>query len=297
MNIEINKKIFTQENLTDMILSCYDKTNFASKLGFTYFNGKISKKIDEIISKNNLDSSHFDSKKKHKARRKYPIIKKNCPVCNLKFDTQIGNKEERTTCSYKCSNIYFNSIRHTTESKKKTSDALNAFHVGNGTSARRDIICNYCQNIFSTKRYFRKFCSVVCAAKSNWNNIEYRKNLTNQANDRVKSGVHKGWAGRSKLKPSFPEQVTMEVLNELGVSNYLREKKVGSWFIDFAFEESKIAIEIDGKQHEEPVRKAKDKIKDEYLIKNGWKVFRIKWGKLTKEFRFNLKIRLMSILL
>jgi very-short-patch-repair endonuclease len=58
----------------------------------------------------------------------------------------------------------------------------------------------------------------------------------------------------------------------------------------------KIAIEIDGRQHELPERKAKDKIKDDYLVSYGWKVFRIKWQKLTKEFRDELKNKIIMIL-
>ena len=34
-------------------------------------------------------------------------------------------------------------------------------------------------------------------------------------------------------------------------------------------------IKIDGKQHEE--RKDKDKIKDDYLISEGWDIIRVKW--------------------
>lgn len=53
-----------------------------------------------------LDVSHFT---KNGKRRKYNIEEKLCPVCDSVFETKIGSKEERTTCSYGCSNIYFRS--------------------------------------------------------------------------------------------------------------------------------------------------------------------------------------------
>lgn len=49
------------------------------------------------------------------------------------------------------------------------------------------------------------------------------------------------------------------------------------YFIDFAFLNIKVAVELDGKCHfiHGEKRKDHDKIKDEHLIKNGWKIFRI----------------------
>ena len=42
-------------------------------------------------------------------RRKYNRIKKNCPVCGNEFETLENHKNEKTTCSYSCSNSYFRS--------------------------------------------------------------------------------------------------------------------------------------------------------------------------------------------
>lgn len=48
-------------------------------------------------------------------------------------------------------------------------------------------------------------------------------------------------------------------------------------FIDFALPDRKIAIEIDGKQHEQESRAQSDRKKDSLLIEQGWTVHRIKW--------------------
>ncbi len=103
----------------------------------------------------------------------------------------------------------------------------------------------------------------------------------------IKNGTHKGWASRDKLKPSYPEQYIIKLLNELNIIT-IREYKVGKWFVDFANIDKKLALEIDGKQHEYADRKASDEIKDEFLKNNGWNILRIKWKKITKEFREEL---------
>ena len=54
----------------------------------------------------------------------------------------------------------------------------------------------------------------------------------------------------------------------------IREYSVFPYFIDFAFVDLKIAIEIDGSQHLKKERHERDILKDELLNDNGWKVIR-----------------------
>ena len=84
-------------------------------------------------------------------------------------------------------------------------------------------------------------------------------------------------AWRQKNK-SYPEAMFEKFLYENGYADkYLiqREYSFFPYFIDFAFVDLKIAIEIDGSQHLEEKRQKKDKEKDELLQNNGWKVIRI----------------------
>jgi very-short-patch-repair endonuclease len=71
---------------------------------------------------------------------------------------------------------------------------------------------------------------------------------------------------------SYPEQQFEKFLKEYGYADkYLIEREVSifPYFIDFAFSDLKIAIEIDGSQHLEEKRKESDNKKDELLQKNG----------------------------
>jgi len=79
-------------------------------------------------------------------------------------------------------------------------------------------------------------------------------------------------------KKSYPEEFFTKVIeNEFKNKNYTNEFPVGIYSIDFAWVEKKLAIEIDGQQHEKPEYKARDNRKDLKLKQEGWKLLRIKW--------------------
>jgi very-short-patch-repair endonuclease/predicted nucleic acid-binding Zn ribbon protein len=294
MTIYLEK--FSKEDLLKIVFSSFDKTELATKLGFSYFNGRISNQITDLLDSHGISTDHFDSSKKVKARRKYPIIKKKCPVCNKEFETQVGNKEERVTCSYSCSNTFFATTRHTDCANSKASNTLKVYHQDNGTARTtytKD--CPVCKASFQSVKEEQITCSNKCAGVLRNQNPVVIERLRDSANQRVANGTHSGWASRKNLKPSFPEKVVFDILAELNI-RLEREHKCGKWFIDFADINRKIAIEIDGKQHEWPDRKVSDMRKDTYLISEGWQVHRIKWQKLTKDFREEVKKKLSNIL-
>ena len=86
-------------------------------------------------------------------------------------------------------------------------------------------------------------------------------------------------AWRKRNLPSYPEQCFIKFLNEKGYDKKFlieREKSIFPYYIDFAFVDIKLAIEIDGSQHFlDEERKQRDLHKNEVLQNNGWKVLRI----------------------
>lgn len=77
---------------------------------------------------------------------------------------------------------------------------------------------------------------------------------------------------------SYPEKLFKMKVEELELDKkylIIRERSFFPYFIDFAFENEKVAIEIDGKQHELTERRESDREKDDLLIKDGWRVYRI----------------------
>ncbi len=65
------------------------------------------------------------------------------------------------------------------------------------------------------------------------------------------------------------------ILEEIG---YSREFIIGPYIVDFALSESKTVIEIDWYRHQRSSVIEKDRLRDSYLHRRGWKVIRIrKW--------------------
>lgn len=86
-------------------------------------------------------------------------------------------------------------------------------------------------------------------------------------------------AWRKRNKPSYPEECFIKFLQERGYDKKFlieREKSVFPFFIDFAFVDVKLAVEIDGSQHIlDDVRKQRDIEKNKVLKSNGWKLLRV----------------------
>lgn len=85
---------------------------------------------------------------------------------------------------------------------------------------------------------------------------------------------------------SYPEKLFLNKITELKLNEkylIIREKSVFPYFIDFAFENQKLAIEIDGSQHNNIDRKESDIKKDILLNSIGWIVLRFTANKIKFE--------------
>jgi very-short-patch-repair endonuclease len=278
--MQIKGRDYSINELQKIADSCFDRTAFIMALGWTYYNGRMSKKVDEIVKETDISIEHFDATKKNKERRKYPIVKKICPVCGKEFETQLGGNEERITCSYSCSNVYFATNRYTEKAKKKISESMIKWAEKTGVSEVG------VERIYVNGHVYRVYDKICLTCGKSFKGIKKR---------RYCSQTCSAWLARHNVLPSFPERVVMNILQELSLS-LEREFNVGRWFIDFADIGRKIAIEIDGGQHLLPERRSKDKIKDAFLISQGWQVNRIPWKRLTKESREELKNTIHRIL-
>lgn len=85
-------------------------------------------------------------------------------------------------------------------------------------------------------------------------------------------------AWRKRNLPSYPESCFIKFLTEKGYDKKFlieREFAIFPFYIDFAFVDIKIAVEIDGSQHLEPEYKKRDEEKNKLLLKEGWKILRL----------------------
>ena len=98
-----------------------------------------------------------------------------------------------------------------------------------------------------------------------------------------REGRHPGWKHiNENSNISYPERFLKKLMNNLYQNHLILEHfSFGKYFLDFAFIDIKLDLELDGQQHfrTEQARK-KDKEREKFLELNGWKIYRIAWLEL-----------------
>lgn len=159
--------------------------------------------------------------------------------------------------------------------------------------------CKNCGNEYTVKDIVRGRRVKYCSDKCKWEGIAKINKVKNKeiTLQQIKDGTHQGWKSRNIT--SFPEKFFKKVLDYNNIT-YIREKPIlkkslgmdnpYNYFLDFYIEKNnkKIDLEIDSKIHTYPERKKSDEIRDYYLKKNGYIVYRIPWKNIRykpgKEF-------------
>jgi very-short-patch-repair endonuclease len=280
---------YGKENILQAIISSKSYEMACKKLGVS--NGPNHRNnFKQFIQLNQIDISHFDRSWSQKAQKKYFSFQKSCLICNNIFTCKPSKKGEQQTCSKKCSNIFSSSKRMTEKTKEKIKKSLSNYNLNRKTIGINTIknlkitrLCPVCEKEYIPSAIKVKTCSISCGNKLKCT-PEYRKKLSDLQKKRVKEGRHNGWSTRNVA--SYPEKYFQKKLSALGFNykfNYpIKKKDLGvnescNYFLDFYFEDKKLDLEIDGKQHFYPDRVESDKVRDDLLNKYGIKVFRIKW--------------------
>lgn len=142
-------------------------------------------------------------------------------------------------------------------------------------------------------RLFNKTCSIECGNKlsglkqkesyiknPNKREIKRLQRLKYLSNNNNK--LHTAWGKRANRKMSFLEQWFVDNILEKNVEFFnsfdiINEFHIQKYCCDFAFLNLKLDVELDGKQHfcNGENRVKHDIERDETIINNGWKVYRI----------------------
>lgn len=110
---------------------------------------------------------------------------------------------------------------------------------------------------------------------------DHKKSLSEAMKKSHRSGNHPGWShiNTNPERMSRPEKKFYGLLKSNGILEKYKIKyglSVSKYFLDFAFLDYKIDVEIDGVQH---IRNESninhDKIRDKFLTDEGWSVYRI----------------------
>lgn len=218
---------------------------------------------------------------------KYNENPKKCKFCDKPLDY---NHRKKTFCNSSCAASYNNIGRVLSEETKRKIGDEQPKPIWRTITPTK--LCPECKNDFKPKRKNQIFCSKECALNNNFGSEISKEKIRQKVKERIENGTFSGWKSRINRNPSYPEKYFIDLLNNENIIGWTREHSMDKYFIDFAFIDKKIALEIDGKQHEYKDRKEKDIKKDEVLKENGWNVFRIKWynpindinkGKLYKQ--------------
>lgn len=207
-----------------------------------------------------------------------------CNICDREFKNKGGYVSHVKTCDYvntiktEIITLYVDSFMGINEIGKK-------FNIGKNTII--DVLGDKKRTLsegikIARKKYPERYiCSEETKEKIRIKRIQYMKDNPDKTAWRT-----------SNL--SYPEKLflnKLELLNWGEKYSIIREFCVFPYFIDFAFVNEKVAIEIDGSQHLLDDRRVKDIEKDELLINNGWSVIRIS----EKEVKTNLDEIMLKI--
>lgn len=162
------------------------------------------------------------------------------------------------------------------------------------TLSIREVCKKYSIN---SKEWVRKLLGENIRNFSEANKIAHKKYPNNyKLSEETKDKIRKARLNWMKEHPeqtawrlknmSYPEKCFQKILEDNGLNKkYLiyREYSVFPYFIDFAFINEKLAVEIDGSQHLEEDRKKRDVKKDKLLLSKGWKILRIAANEVTHD--------------
>lgn len=117
--------------------------------------------------------------------------------------------------------------------------------------------------------------------KSNYKmSDETKQKISKKLSKAHSEGRHPGWShiNLDKSRRSYPEKIIYNLKNNDFFQLLMEEKyPFGKYFLDFAFINKKIDLEIDGEQHYKEEAIIYDNIRNQYLNDNGWIVYRISW--------------------
>lgn len=198
-----------------------------------------------------------------------------CEICNKSF----GNKGALFAHKKSCRKLFHEKdkiISLYVDDKLSIRMIRNIYHVG------ADIISNIIGDNLRSREDINKIISIKSSGRRHTE--ESKKKIGDSTKKWMKENPEKTAWRLSNL--SYPEKIFQNKLKELGLDRkyqIVRERSFYPYYIDFAFENQKIAVEIDGSQHENEDRKESDRKKDLLLTENGWRVLRFSAKKISRE--------------
>ena len=230
-------------------------------------------------------------------------IKKNCPICGTEFEDKISG--DRVTCSYKCgrksSGKKMKGNKHAQGNKpwnkgltKETDKRLMSISKKSSEQMHREYKSGIRDRFEITKKAHEavkkygqpklrgKPGPMLGRTKANGLFAEhsgFQKGKDNFVNKHPEK--HPNYIMAQKGHRTQPEKVMEELLKKNKI-NYIYNKKIGTYWVDFLLPEKNIIIEVDGHHWHQK----ENKKRDDFLISKGYKV--LHW-EVKKYSRFILQ--------
>lgn len=124
---------------------------------------------------------------------------------------------------------------------------------------------------------------------------EHKKKISDKMKIIHQQGKHPGWKhinGDIKRR-SYPEKFFIDIFNNNKLFDkykIVEKMPFGKYFLDFAFPELLLDLEIDGDQHYRNKENIEhDTERDLYVKQLGWNVYRIKWKNICNDSKKEIK--------
>jgi very-short-patch-repair endonuclease len=196
-------------------------------------------------------------------------------------------------CCYdpKCGLRNFNNIRNLSIHLKLFHNETIVAHYQKHCAFKIPI-CKFCDKEAKNKKglIFYKTCgSKICVnlAKKRKHTEETKEKIRKKVCEYIKNKCNgeTPWSRKRKGQASYLENWFRDKVilkNELQMKyDIISEYPFYPYFLDFAFLNIHLAVELDGTQHKKSIER--DNKRNEFLIKNNWLVYRIPWEKVKYE--------------
>ena len=202
-------------------------------------------------------------------RKDRPIVEKKCRFCNTKFSRQREVRYHENHC-------------------ERNPDREQKYHL-----------CKFCGKEFETGR---KLGSHTTLCKLNPDreetiNAMIKTHCGAKHTEETKQKIRKSfiyfiekspdkhaWTLKNKTGFSYPEQIFNDQITKAGWYQKYEidpEHFLKGYWIDFAFVKEKVAIEIDGSQHQTTKAIQHDKKRNETMLNLGWRIYRVSANLVT----------------
>jgi very-short-patch-repair endonuclease len=76
---------------------------------------------------------------------------------------------------------------------------------------------------------------------------------------------------------------------QLGGVQFYRQKPIGPYLVDFYCASAKLAVELDGGYHRNPIQQEQDEVRDSYLRQSGLRILRFENAQIQRDIPGVLK--------